>query len=103
MDSQTAGRAVLGQLILADVIIGTRLRLLFARVGFQAMKDPDKPLGRSGGYRVFAGTALMTSGPGMSVVDLVVRWLDQSIAPILTPPSSRRLALALQATEPLAQ
>jgi hypothetical protein len=48
---------------------------LFARFGFQAMKDPDKPLGRSGGYRVFAGTALMTSGPGMSVVDLVVRWL----------------------------
>jgi hypothetical protein len=48
---------------------------LFARFGFQAMKDPNNPLNRAGGYRVFAGTALMTFGLGISVVDLVARWL----------------------------
>ncbi len=59
-------------MLLAGTII-LLVGYLVARFGFQAMKDPRRPIDRAGGYRVFVGIALAVSGLGMSIGGLIGR------------------------------
>jgi hypothetical protein len=60
------------------LLVGTLILVfgcIVAQSGIEAMKDPNSPLDRAGGYRVFAGTTLLISGLGISLAVLLTRAL----------------------------